>query len=90
LSEGLTLEEISLDLKHNFFPTLKTSFVIWPLASFINFCFVHAKFRIVFVGVVSLIWNTYLSFVKHTHDQILPVTTRSTRDVTLSGKVAVT
>jgi len=90
LGEGLTLDEISHDLKHNFLPTLRTSFFVWPLASFINFCFVQAQFRIVFVGVVSLLWNSYLSFVKHTHDQILPVTTKSSKNVTLSGKVAVT
>jgi len=89
LGEGLSLEEISKDLKVNFLPTLRTSFIVWPLASFINFCFVHAKFRIIFVGAVSLLWNSYLSFVKHTQDHILPVTNKASKP-TPSGKVAIT
>jgi len=84
------LDEISKDLKVNFLPTLKTSFIVWPLASFINFCFVHAKFRILFVGAVSLLWNSYLSSVKHTQDHILPVTNKVAKTITPSGKVAIT
>jgi len=82
IGEGKSMKEVGSDLRINFLPTLKTSLTIWPLASFVNFCFIDARYRLVFIGCVSIFWNSYLSSVKHqTQGPILPV---------VSGKVATT
>jgi len=83
--EGKIFKDITVDLRQNFFSTMKTSLIIWPLASFINFYFVDARYRLVFVGCVSIFWNGYLSSVKHQPQgggSILPIS--------FSGKIAIT
>uniref|UniRef100_A0A6B2LKP1 Uncharacterized protein n=1 Tax=Arcella intermedia TaxID=1963864 RepID=A0A6B2LKP1_9EUKA len=65
LGEGKSGKEIVNEIKIGFLPTLKTSLLLWPIASFVNFWLIDAKYRLFFVGCVSIFWNTYLSAVKH-------------------------
>jgi len=39
--------------------------IIWPPAQFINFAFLPTKFRVLYDNVISLIYDTYTSHVKH-------------------------
>lgn len=39
--------------------------IIWPPAQFINFTFLPTRFRVLYDNVISLIYDTYTSHVKH-------------------------
>lgn len=89
LSQGLDKERLKRDLAKNYLPTLKTSLMVWPLASIVNFLLIPLNFRPLFIGGapllspsscadpsgLSVIWNAYLSYVKHQKSDapILPV-----------------
>ncbi|CAI4232651.1 unnamed protein product [Auanema sp. JU1783] len=43
----------------------KVDFAIWPPAQLLNFYFLPNSIRVIYVNVVSLIYNCMLSFIKH-------------------------
>ena len=46
--------------------TLNTSgALVWPAANIINFRFVPTQYRVLYVNMIGLGWNTYLSAVAH-------------------------
>jgi len=65
LMEGSSFLRIQQQLKNNYWSSIKKSFIVFPIASFINFFFVPVDFRLFFIGAVSLFWNGYLSYIKH-------------------------
>jgi len=78
--EGLTLSEIQQQINSSYLSTLRTSIAVWPLASLVNFYFIATEYRLFFTGCVSIVWNAYLSSVKHTSvlkGPILPVTIKT-------------
>eukprot|EP00752_Nemacystus_decipiens_P014597 g12999.t1 len=48
-------------LKEGILPTMLVCWKIWPIANMINFAFVPAKLRVLFMNFVGLGWNIYLS-----------------------------
>lgn len=48
-----------------FFPTLVANWKVWPGVQLINFTFVPPEYRVLFVNVVAIGWNTYLSYVQN-------------------------
>jgi len=78
--EGLSMNEIQQQISVSYCQTLKTSIVVWPLASLVNFYFISTEYRLFFTGCVSIVWNAYLSSVKHTTPKgpVLPVTIKNT------------
>lgn len=48
-----------------FFPTLVANWKVWPGVQLFNFTYVPPEYRVLFVNVVAIGWNTYLSYVQN-------------------------
>jgi len=61
--EGKGLGGAAERIGHAYVPTLLRNWAVYIPAQVINFALVPPHLRFVFVSVVSLFWNTYLSAV---------------------------
>lgn len=50
-------------LAQSYWPALSTNYLVWPFVQMINFKFVPLDHRVLFVNVVSIGWNCYLSMI---------------------------
>lgn len=69
--EGKTFEEGLVLMDKNFWTMLKGNYIVWPAAQAINFTFVPPNFRVLFVNMVSLGWNSFVSYLSHRDDHLL-------------------
>ncbi len=67
--EGRGMEQARADLKLKYWQTLKTNWQIWIPASFINFNFVPIPYQVLWANFVSLIFNTFLSFMHNSYQK---------------------
>jgi len=45
--------------------------IIWPPSQFINFKYVPASVRVLYVNVITVVWDIFLSYIKHNDDLLL-------------------
>ena len=50
-------------LDRSYVPALTANYMIWPFVQLVNFKFVPLHHRVLFVNVISIAWNCYLSFL---------------------------
>lgn len=50
-------------LEANYVPALTANYMIWPFVQLVNFKFVPLHHRVLFVNLISIGWNCYLSFL---------------------------
>jgi len=67
--EGRGLGGAADRISHAYVPTLLRNWAVYIPTQLINFSVVPPHLRFVFVGVVSLFWNTYLSAVNAREQQ---------------------
>lgn len=67
LSSMATMEGHSAKqkLETTWWPALKANWMIWPAVQFINFTFLPLQYRLFFANVISIGWNSYLSWVNN-------------------------
>ncbi|KUI62986.1 Protein sym-1 [Cytospora mali] len=65
LSSMAVLEGTSVGdkLDKNYTSALTTNWMVWPFAQAVNFKMVPLEHRVLFVNVISIGWNCYLSFL---------------------------
>jgi len=65
LLEGRSLQQCWLEFKMKFPTIYLFDWLIWPPSQFINFSLVPGQYRVLYVNVVTVIWDIFLSFIKH-------------------------
>lgn len=50
-------------IENNFVKAMITNWKIWPAAQIINFWFIPKQFQVLWVNIVGLFWNVYLSYI---------------------------
>ncbi len=51
--------------KEKIWETLKINWMIWPLATTINFWFMPVQYQVLFANFVGLFWNIILSYIAY-------------------------
>lgn len=52
-------------LEKNYKSALTTNYMIWPFVQMVNFKLVPLEHRVLFVNVISIGWNCYLSYLSN-------------------------
>lgn len=63
--EGKTWPEIWTEFKKKFPTVVVVDWVFWPPIQFVNFLFVPARYRVLYIYLANVIWNVFLSYMKH-------------------------
>ncbi|KAI5911515.1 Protein SYM1 [Candida parapsilosis] len=59
------LEHIMAKFETSWWITLKSNWLVWPIFQWFNFYLLPVQYRLLAVNLISIGWNTYLSYVMH-------------------------
>ncbi|CAK9438300.1 uncharacterized protein LODBEIA_P25240 [Lodderomyces beijingensis] len=59
------LDRILEKFSTSYWPTLRSNWLVWPIFQWFNFYLIPVHYRLLAVNLISIGWNTYLSFVLH-------------------------
>ncbi|KAH8289178.1 hypothetical protein KR054_001348, partial [Drosophila jambulina] len=63
LINGESPEQIRSRIQQSYFTILGRNYMLWPLAQVINFSYIPLAYQVLYVQVIAVIWNSYLSMV---------------------------
>ncbi|XP_050532063.1 mpv17-like protein 2 isoform X2 [Daktulosphaira vitifoliae] len=70
LLENNTWTEINKELKEKFTTIFLVDCGVFIPTQYINFKFVDPNYRLIFINAVSIIYDTFLSYMKYSHNKI--------------------
>ena len=62
---GQTLPECTAHVREVFWPSFLADCAVWPAVQVINFAFVPVPLQPIYVNVLNVFWNAFLSFMAH-------------------------
>lgn len=65
LSYQQPIEKTTQEFKDKFLTVYTADWLFWPFAQFVNFYYLHPKYRVLYVNFITMIYNVFLSYVKH-------------------------
>jgi len=86
LMQKQTLSECGEEIRNKFITIYKADWLIWPAAQTINFLFLPPQYRVLYVAMVTLFYDGFLSYMKHED----PFHEENSTEVKASGSVHVT
>lgn len=57
--------DITEELKSKFITVYATDWSVWPATQFINFYYLHPRYRVIYVNFITMLYNVFLSHIKH-------------------------
>eukprot|EP01111_Echinosteliopsis_oligospora_P002279 TRINITY_DN1333_c0_g1_i1.p1 TRINITY_DN1333_c0_g1~~TRINITY_DN1333_c0_g1_i1.p1 ORF type:complete len:185 (-),score=39.67 TRINITY_DN1333_c0_g1_i1:51-605(-) len=61
--EGKNTEQVKDRIKSDYKPILLTNWSVWPFVQFVNFKYIPVDQRVLFVTILGIFWNAYLSYM---------------------------
>ncbi|GAB0090554.1 mpv17-like protein 2 [Sergentomyia squamirostris] len=66
LLEDKSISDCNKELRDKFLTVYIADWTIWPAAQFINFYFLSPQYRVLYINVLTMFYNVFLCYVKHT------------------------
>ncbi|KAH8235507.1 hypothetical protein KR032_001718, partial [Drosophila birchii] len=63
LINGESTEQVKSRIQGSYFTILGRNYMLWPLAQVINFSYVPLSYQVLYVQVIALFWNSYVSMM---------------------------
>lgn len=63
--ENKTLSETNDEIMSKFPYIYITDWFVWPAAQYVNFQYLDPKYRVMFVNVMTALYNVFISYIKH-------------------------
>lgn len=64
-----SIKECTDEIKSKFVTVYLTDWLVWPACQFINFHYLPTNYRVIYVNFVTMLYNIFLSYVKHTDSE---------------------
>ncbi|XP_069703418.1 mpv17-like protein 2 isoform X2 [Periplaneta americana] len=63
--EGHTWDEIVSESRRKFLSIYMVDWLVWPPVQMINFYFLSPKYRVIYINIVTMLYDVFLSYIKH-------------------------
>ncbi|KAK9889836.1 hypothetical protein WA026_007202 [Henosepilachna vigintioctopunctata] len=63
--EWKSLNEINMEIKKKFIGVYLMDWCLWPPTQFINFYFVPVRYQVLYINLVTVLYDVFLSYMKH-------------------------
>ncbi|XP_017298248.1 uncharacterized protein LOC103506210 [Diaphorina citri] len=66
--EAKPKDEIKEEVRDKFLVIYTTDCLLWPPCQFVNFTYISAQYRVIYVNLVSIVYDIMLSYIKYNDD----------------------